>query len=84
MGKIKDEDEKDLNDNQAAAGAVCRAANESMILEMPLKIRLIPIRVPITQTELEGQRRQMRTPRISVMTPSRSTQPACAAPRSLK
>jgi hypothetical protein len=68
----------------AVAEVTRRTANDSMTLEMPLKIKLMPSRVPITQTELDGQRRQIKNPRIKVIMPSNKTQPAFAAPRILK
>src|SRR5262249_14536354 len=68
----------------AVAEVTRRTANESMILEMPLKIKLMPTKVPITQTEPDGQRRQIKKPRIKVIMPSNKTQPAFAAPRILK
>jgi len=39
----------------AIAEVTRRAADDSMNLEMPLKIKLMPTKVPITQTELDGQ-----------------------------
>src|SRR5262245_1809524 len=68
----------------AVAEVTRRTANDSMTLEMPLKIKLMPTKVPITQTELDGQRRQIKNPRIKVIMPSNKTQPAFAAPRILK
>jgi len=65
-------------------GRTRRAADDSMNLEIPLKIKLMPTRVPITQTELDGQRRHIRYPRMSVTIPSNKTHPAFAAPRMLK
>jgi len=47
-----------------------------MNLEIPLKIRLMPTNVPITQAELDGQWAQMKKPSRRVMIPSKSTQPA--------
>ena len=47
-----------------------RIANESMNLEIPLKIRLMPTKVPMTQTELDGHCAQIRIPKISVMASS--------------
>ena len=55
-----------------------------MNLEMPLKIKLIPTRVPMTHTELDGQRRQIKNPRINVTIPSNKTHPAFEVPRMLK
>jgi len=60
-------------------GRTRRAADDSMNLEIPLKIKLMPTRVPITQTELDGQRRHIRYPRMSVTIPSNKTHPAFAA-----
>jgi hypothetical protein len=51
---------------QAVAGAR-EVADDSIRREMPLKIRLTPISVPIAQPELTGQRAQIRIPRRSVM-----------------
>jgi len=68
----------------AVAEVTRRTANDSMTLEMPLKIKLMPTKVPITQTELDGQRRQIKNPRIKVIMPSNKTQPAFAVPRILK
>src|SRR6266446_1729966 len=59
----------------AALGISLRAATESINLEIPLNIRLMPTSVPITQTELDGHCRQIKIPRIRVMTPSNSTHP---------
>ncbi len=59
---------------QAVAGAR-EAADDSIRREMPLKIRLTPMRVPIAQAELTGQRAQIRIPRRSVMIASTNTQP---------
>ncbi len=59
----------------AALGISLRAATESITLERPLNIRLMPTSVPITQTELEGHCLQIKIPRIRVMTPSNSTHP---------
>ena len=59
----------------SGAGVRRRTAKESMKREMPLKIKLTPISVPITQTELDGQWAQIKNPRISVMMPSNNTQP---------
>jgi hypothetical protein len=38
-----------------------------MNLEIPLKIRLMPTNVPITQAELDGQSAQMKKPSRRVM-----------------
>jgi len=38
--------------------------------EKPLKIMLMPTSVPMTQTELAGQERQIMMARMRVMTPS--------------
>jgi hypothetical protein len=59
----------------AALGISLRAAIESINLERPLNIRLMPTSVPITQTELEGHCLQIKIPRIRVMIPSNSTHP---------
>ena len=53
-----------------------RIANASMNLEIPLKVRLMPTNVPITQAELDGQWAQIKKPSRRVMIPSKSTQPA--------
>ena len=72
------------------AGLVARgrfareAADESIRREMPLKIRLTPMSVPIAQTELNGQRAQIRIPSRSVMMASNNTQPAFTRRRMLK
>lgn len=50
------------------------AARESMRRENPLKIMLMPTRVPMTQTVLAGQERQIKKARIRVMMPSRRSQ----------
>ncbi|MGB8342323.1 MAG: hypothetical protein WCE51_12095, partial [Chthoniobacterales bacterium] len=55
---------------QFGRGQADLAARESMNLEMPLKIRLMPTKVPMTQTELDGHCRQIRIPRMRVMIPS--------------
>ena len=60
----------------AAAGLVSRTANESITREIPLKIKLIPTKVPMTQTELDGHCAQIKIPRISVTIPSNRIHPA--------
>jgi len=52
--------------------------------EKPLKIMLMPTSVPMTQTELAGQARQIMMARIRVMTPSTMSQPAPWRGRSWK
>ena len=52
------------------------AASESMRREMPLKIMLMPTSVPMTQTELAGQERQIMMARMRVTMPSTMSQPA--------
>ena len=46
------------------------SGSESMRRETPLKIMLMPTRVPITQTELTGQERHIMIARMRVTTPS--------------
>ena len=46
----------------AAPVALRETADESIRREMPLKIRLTPMSVPIAQPELTGQRAQIRIP----------------------
>jgi hypothetical protein len=58
-----------------------RTASESINLEIPLNIKLIPTKVPITQTELDGHCAQMKIPRIRVTIPSNRTHPACRTRR---
>ena len=43
-----------------------RAARENMNLKTPLKIKLMPTKVPITHAELEGHCLQIKIPRIRV------------------
>src|SRR5947208_15358969 len=59
----------------AAPGISPGPATESINLERPLNIRLMPTSVPITHMELEGHCLQIKIPRIRVMIPSKSTQP---------
>ena len=59
-----------LDVDYAEAGVISRTASESINLEIPLKIKLIPTKVPITQTELDGHRAQIKIPRIRVTIPS--------------
>ena len=66
----------------AAAGF--EAADDSIRREIPLKIRLMPMSVPIAQIELDGQCAQIRIPSSSVMKASTKTQPAFTRPRMLK
>ena len=62
---------------QAVAGAR-EVADESIRREMPLKIRLTPMSVPIAQPELTGQCAQIRIPSRSVIMASTNTQPDLA------
>src|SRR6476620_5750260 len=71
----------------AGLGAVVasrEAADDNIKREIPLKIRLMPMSVPIAQIELEGQCAQIRIPSRSVMEASTNTQPAFTRPRMLK
>jgi hypothetical protein len=52
--------------------------------EMPLKIKLTPISVPINQSELLGHCDQTRIANISVTIASNKTQPALTAFRIVK
>jgi len=60
-----------VDDSEARLAA--RTASESINLEIPLNIKLIPTKVPITQTELDGHCAQIRIPRTSVTIPSNRT-----------
>ena len=55
-----------------------------MSREKPLKSMLMPTRVPMTQTELAGQERQIMMARMNVMMPSTRSQPAPWRGRSWK
>jgi hypothetical protein len=65
----------------ARFGTSWRAASDSMSREVPLKSMLMPTSVPMTHSVLDGQVRQIITARISVITPSKSSQPAPASRR---
>ena len=57
---------------------------QSIILDIPVKIKLIPTKLPMTQMEVEGKCAQIRKPRMRVIMPSSKTQPAFRTFRMLK
>ena len=58
-------------------GLIARIASESMTLERPLNIKLIPIRVPIIHGESGGHFVTIKMPSMSVPMPSTETQTEC-------
>ena len=63
------------------AATARRAASESISRVVPLKMRLMPTSVPMTQGLLEGHVLQTRTATIRVTIPSTSNQAEPERPR---
>ncbi len=71
-------------ENQVTAASSAREASPSASWDAPLKIRLIPKKIPRTVKLEDGQRRKTRMPRTSAATPLTRFQVQPGVGRNLK